>query len=54
MRDKDFQSLLIAILVFGLMIKFITGSGEKNKGFKDNMEGLKKGLFADFPKDEKK
>lgn len=53
MRDKDFQSLLIAILVFGLIIRFITGSGEKKKGFKDNMEGIKKGLFNPFSADSK-
>ncbi len=53
MRDKDFQSLLVAILVFGLMIRFITGPTKEKKGLTKNMKELKEGLFSDLTKSGK-
>lgn len=54
LRDSQLQSLVIAILVFGLMIRFITGPKKEKKGFHEHMKGLKKGLFEDFKPPEKK
>ena len=48
LNDPDTQVLLVTILVFGLVVWFITGPRKKPKKFDEHLKGINKALFSPF------
>ena len=46
LRDPDLQALIVSLLVFGLLVKFIVGSSSEKKTFSENLTGFTDALFG--------
>ena len=46
LRDPDLQALIVSLLVFGLLVKFIVGSSSDKKTFSENLTGFTDALFG--------
>ena len=46
LNDPDLQALLVALLVFGLLVRYIVGPSKEKKGFSKNLTDLNSALFG--------